>query len=374
MSIKFKVILVPQNQMKNSILVVWAFLLIFPIAHAFDRISSYQNAKHPPFYSETFPLDSWGRTPQLAEARAFFKYADGNNGLIANEHGYQTHNHTLQQAKPGIVNFYVMKDSAWVKADVKINYKSETCIHARKIISADFNNDNVIDFAFMCQGYDAMPFPGEKMKILLSKSNHEYDFQVLHDDIDFFHGGASEDFNGDGLPDLFVGTMHSPKLYLNIGDGKFKYEKTYSQIKRAFSIELVDVNGDGKFDIVSGAHEWETPTTIYLNKGSNDFGYFDGLTIPPVPGAGNVLDFIVSKNDNCLYIMRTGGEKGNRAVWYKGVFIQKLCGKSSEVIYGNKDWVDPTRKSYKFTSMRWMIESEGELISDWGRFLRVPIK
>ncbi len=360
--------------MKNSNLILFFVSIISPLTYAFDRISSYQNAKHPPFYSETFPFDSWGHTPQLSEARAFFKFSNGSNGLITNEHGYQVHNHTLQQAKPGSVNFYVMKDSEWIKAEVKINYKTETCIHARKIVSADFNNDNLIDFAFMCQGYDAMPFPGEKMKILLSKSEAEYDFQTLHDDVDFYHGGGSEDFNGDGLPDLLVGTMHSPKLYLNIGDGKFKYEKTFSQIKRSFSIELVDVNGDGKFDIVSGAHEWEIPTTLHLNKGNNDFSHFGGTTIPPVPGAGNVLDFIVSKNDNCLYVMRTGGEKGNRAIWYKGVFIQKICGKNSEVIYENKDWVDPTRKRYKFTSMRWMIESDGELISDWGRFLRVSIK
>jgi hypothetical protein len=226
----------------------------------------------------------------------------------------------------------------------------------------------------MCHGYDAMPFPGEKMKILLSKSDREYDFQVLHDDVDFYHGGASEDFNGDGLPDLLVGTMNSPKLYLNIGAGKFKYEKTFSQIKRAFSIELIDINGDEKFDIISGAHEWETPTTIFLNNGKNEFGGSGGITIPSVLGAGNVLDFIISKNTGCLYVMRTGGEKGNKLIWYKGVFIQKMCGKKSEVIYENKDWVDPTRKSYKFTSMRWMIESEGELISDWGRFLRIPIK
>jgi hypothetical protein len=360
--------------MKNRILILLFFPLIFQLAYAFDKISSYQNSKHPPFYAEEFPMDSWGHTPQLAEARAFFDYGDGNKGLLTNEHGYQTQNHTLQQAKSGSVNFYVLKNSEWVKADVKINYKSETCIHARKIVSADFNNDNYIDFAFMCQGYDAMPFPGEKMKILLSKSAYEYDFQVLHDDVDFFHGGASEDFNGDGLPDLLVGTMNSPKLYLNIGDGKFKYEKTISQIKRAFSIELVDVNGDGKFDIVSGAHEWETPTTILINKGNNDFDYFNKITIPPVLGAGNVLDFIVSKKDDCLYIMRTGGEKNNRTIWYKGVFIQKLCGKKSEIIYTNEEWSDPTRKKYKFTSMRWMIESEGELISDWGHFLRVPIK
>jgi hypothetical protein len=360
--------------MNISNILALAFYLIFSPAHAFDKISSYNNAKHPPFYSENFPLDIWGHTPQLAEARAFFKYKDGNKGLLTNEHNYQTQNHTLQEAKSGSINFYVMKDFEWIKADIKINFKSETCIHARKIVSADFNNDNLIDFAFMCQGYDAMPFPGEKMKILLSKSDHEYNFQILHDDIDFFHGGASEDFNGDGLPDLLVGTMHSPKLYLNIGHGKFKYEKTFSQIKRAFSIELVDVNGDGKFDIVSGAHEWATPTTIFLNKGNNDFSHFGGIIIPPVPGAGNVLDFIISKSNNCMYVMRTGGEMGNRAVWYKGVFIQKLCGTNSEIIYANKDWTDPTRKKYKFTSIRWMVESEGELISDWGNFLRIPIR
>jgi len=311
--------------------ILFASMINVTSIQAFDKISSYKNAKHPPFYSETFPIDSWGHTPQLAEARAFFKYANGAFGLVTNEHSYWIPKFSLAEAKPAVITFYEMDNNEWKRADVKINIKSDACIHARKIVSADFNNDGIIDFAFMCQGYDAMPFPGEKMKILLSKSDREYDLQVLHDDVDFFHGGASEDFNGDGLPDLLVGTMNSPKLYLNLGAGKFKYEKTFSQIKRAFSIELIDVNGDGKFDIVSGAHEWETPTAIFLNNGKNEFSGFGGITIPSVPGAGNVLDFIFSKNDGCLYVMRTGGEKGNRAIWYKGVFMQKMCGKKSEI-------------------------------------------
>lgn len=363
--------------MRTTVKVIAALVVIFlnnSSVTAFDKISSYQNAKHPPFYADSFPIDSWGHTPQLAEARAFFKYADGSYGLVSNEHGYQVINHALAQAKPGTVNFYVLRNSQWVGADVKINYKSETCIHARKIVAADFNNDGIIDFAFMCHGYDAMPFPGEKMKILLSKSDREYDFQVLHDDVDFFHGGSSEDFDGDGLPDLLVGTMRSPKLYLNKGAGKFKHEKTFREIKRAFSIELVDVNGDGRFDIVSGAHEWETPTTIFLNKGGNKFGEAGRVTIPPVLGAGNILDFIVSKNDGCLYVVRTGGARENKDIWYKGVFIQRVCGRKSEVIYENRDWVDPTRKKYKFTSMRWMIEVRGELTSDWGHIIKVPLR
>jgi hypothetical protein len=357
---------------------IFTFLFIFiastSFAQKFDKISSYNNSKYPSFYSATFPLNSWGHTPQLAEARAFFNYQDGAAGLLTNEHSYWIPKFSLSEAGPGVVNFYKLENSQWVKADVNINYKAQPCIHARKIVSADFNNDGIIDFAFMCQGYDAMPFPGEKMKILISKSAKDYDFQILHEDIDFFHGGASQDFNLDGLPDLVVGTMKSPKLYLNQGNGIFKYEKTFSQIKRSFSIELVDINGDGFFDMVSGAHEWETPTTVSFNNGRNEFSSSDMMTVPPVPAAGNILDFIFSKNENCLYIMRTGGEKNNKAIWYQGVFIQKLCGKISEVIYANKDWVDPTRNRYKFTSMRWMIERDGELTSDWGGFLKIPLR
>jgi hypothetical protein len=360
------------------LLKIFAFLLLSiastSFAQKFDKISSYNNSKYPSFYSETFPLDSWGHTPQLAEARAFFKYEDGTAGLLTNEHSYWIPKFSLSEAGPGVVNFYKLDNSKWVKADVTINYKAQPCVHARKVVSADFNNDGIVDFAFMCQGYDAMPYPGEQMKILLSKTDKSYDFQVLHEDIDFFHGGASHDFNSDGLSDLLVGTMRSPKLYLNQGNGIFKYEKTFSQIKRSFSIELVDVNGDGFFDIVSGAHEWETPTTISLNDGKNGFSSSKMTIVPPVPAAGNVLDFIFSKSDNCLYIMRTGGEKNNRSIWYRGVFIQKLCGNIAEVIYSNKDWIDPTRNRYKFTSMRWMIESDGELISDWGKFLSVPLR
>lgn len=344
-------------------------------ASVLDPINSYNNAKHPAFYAERFPRDRYGKNPAMAEARAFFLYPDGTPGLVLGEHNYQVRNHSLEQAKPGYLAFHALRDGRWVPAEVTINYNAQPCIHSRKIVTADFNRDGLPDFALMCQGYDAMPFPGERMRILLSKSSHEYDLNLLHEDVDFFHGGASEDFNGDGLPDLLVGTMGSPRLYINRGKGVFIRDRVFSQIKRAFSIELVDVTGDGKFDIVYGAHEWETPTGVLPNRGDNTFGSFGGIVIPPVPGAGNVFDFVVSRKDGCLYVVRTGGTHySNRSNWYRGVFVQKYChqDKTARLIYENKDWVDPTR-DYPFTSIRWMVERQGRLTVDWGGFLQVPL-
>ena len=111
------------NACKRLMFLFFAVLLIYPQAKAFDKISSYKNAKHPPFYSETFPIDSWGHTPQLSEARAFFKYANGAFGLVTNEHSYWIPKFSLAEAKPAVITFYEMDNNQWKIANVKINFK-----------------------------------------------------------------------------------------------------------------------------------------------------------------------------------------------------------------------------------------------------------
>ncbi|CAF4515559.1 unnamed protein product, partial [Rotaria socialis] len=58
--------------------------------------------------------------------------------------------------------------------------------------------------------------------------------------------------NGDGKPDIIVANSSSNNVgvLLNIGNGTFADQTTYSAGSGASCVAVVDVNGDGKPDII----------------------------------------------------------------------------------------------------------------------------
>lgn len=100
----------------------------------------------------------------------------------------------------------------------------------------------------------------------------------------YYYNGAgtiSADFNNDNLIDLyFVGNQISDELYLNKGD--FKFERV-TEISGIFSSEgwstgatQVDINNDGYLDIylckASGYRNLKGKNLLYINQGPNDKG------------------------------------------------------------------------------------------------------
>ena len=91
-------------------------------------------------------------------------------------------------------------------------------------------------------------------------------------------GVAAGDFNNDGLEDLFfTGNMVPNKLYLNLGDFKFKDISKSAGIEgdnRWYSgVSLVDINKDGFLDIyiaVGGENE-PNNNVLYVNNQDNTF-------------------------------------------------------------------------------------------------------
>jgi len=346
--------------------------------------SSYKNSKELDFFSTDFPKDPYGYNALAATAFVFFRYPDGSQGILNSELKYNVNTETITTATRTVLTFWKKVKTNWVKSPIQINYRIPTCIHSRKILVSDFNNDGNVDFAIMCHGWDAAPFPGELATILLSQPDGSYNHEAISSDIGFWHGGASEDFNNDGFPDIVMThTIQSPTtkygftVYLNDGKGNFTKTSNYiiPYFTKAFHIELVDVNGDGKFDVLAGGHDWEEQSKIMINPGNNNFENAQQINIPAILGAGVITDFVYSKTNNSLYICRTGDGQNNGTVFYEGLWLQKydMSTKTSSSLLANSAWID-NRFNYPHKWLAWIKEDAGFIKSNWGEAIKVKIE
>ncbi|MBC6997320.1 VCBS repeat-containing protein [Cytophaga sp. FL35] len=100
-------------------------------------------------------------------------------------------------------------------------------------------------------------------------------------DYEYIYNGGGvgvADFNNDGLPDIcFTGNMVSSKVYLNLGNFKFKDITEESGLftdKWCSGISIVDINNDGKPDIhISTSHDlnlMDTPNYFFINRTDKD--------------------------------------------------------------------------------------------------------
>lgn len=254
-------------------------------------------------------------------------------------------------AEPGYYSFFRLNERGkWKYMDVLVGNTDDICIHARKAVVADFNGDEVLDVFIACQGWDGMPYSGERNNVLLSQPDGTYKISIPSSDVGFFHTAAAADFNNDGHTDVLVvaGTQQNPAyILLNDGTGTFEKSTRYvpTQTRGShswFTVELPDINGDGFFDIFIGGHEWERgPSQVFLNPGDNDFSRSKPITLPEVDGMGVVLDVVVTDDDTRnIWVLRTSGGDGT---FYEGVAIQKIIWPDliSEVAYEQREtrWI-----------------------------------
>lgn len=201
------------------------------------------------------------------------------------------------------------------------------CLHPRKGVVADFNQDGTPDVFVACHGYDASPWPGEKSKLVLSDGQGGFTVTDTGDS-GFYHGASAADVNNDGYPDIVVANIQESQevyFYINNRDGTFT--KDFSRVYNIengpyFSVELVDVNNDGIHDLIVGGHEQYGSSTTRILYGDNT-GKF-GVTytnLPAVAGRGVVLDFTLV--DDTLFIGRTSDEYST-AGFYATQTLQKV--------------------------------------------------
>lgn len=203
----------------------------------------------------------------------------------------------------------------WIdQTDKILNGANRTgCISPRKIVVADFNGDKKPDAFIACHGIDGnIPVgysQGEHPRYILSQPDGTYK------NVDagfncYCHGAAAADFKGDGYADIIVASppILGRLVYLkNNRNGTFtdtpSLVPTQTIQKSIWSMEFVDSNRDGKFDlalygsehnlVTPGSHPWDWQPTIYLNDGTDTFSDGSGQIKAPFSTNGDAVDIIV---------------------------------------------------------------------------------
>lgn len=216
-------------------------------------------------------------------------FQEGSYSVVTHSLLYDRNN-PLSSNQFGKINFYRQnKAGIWEDQTNSLLMENTGCLHPRKAIVADFNADKKPDVFIACHGFDAPPFAGEQQVLLLSQKDGRYSTIKLPGNC-FCHGASAVDMDADGYANILVVdpmVEKTPYFLVNDKKGGFIMDKTrlpsslYN--KALYSTELLDVNGDGQYDVfVAGAdpdgNASNMSPTFFLNDGRNRF-----VSTKPIP-------------------------------------------------------------------------------------------
>ena len=193
---------------------------------------------------------------------------DGNSDLLVLGASYPYRGAPV--AQPSLLLLGTGDGNFSVASQAVLPFASLTTVHPREVVFADFNGDGFKDVFVADHGYDTMPFPGAQNKLFLSNGNGSWRdaSSSLPQISDFSHGASAADVNGDGAIDIVVGNIPRPNpvdpyILLNNGAGGFSRAEGLlptgpggalnADIRRMTSELLVDLDGDGRAELVAGA-------------------------------------------------------------------------------------------------------------------------
>lgn len=350
-------------------------------------LSSYENVKNLDFFPKSVP--QWpsinGGSPFNSQLETFFQLKDGTFGYLGTVLTYSP-----DTATPSLMRIWKYINGDYQFADVIDSGSVTACIHPSKILPNDLNQDGNVDFVFICTGRDYAPYPGERNRVLLSQPNGRYTLDYMSDDIGFWHGGTTMDVNSDGYPDVVAvnpSKTNDIRFFLNDKTGHFKLapEMTikppiqpdyvpppgWNPVPTPYvmTIDAIDINGDGKHDLVVGGQDWQSPTVIMINPGNGDFTKAEQVTIPRLDtqGMGVVMDFVYTPSNKSLYVLRTSG-CFTGCYFYKGVFVQKVSlalGLKTNLLTSNVVYSRTSTKDYDWEHR--IDEFNGYVSTPWDK-------
>jgi len=286
------------------------------------RPTSYGNFK------ENGVSPTW--LPRFNDATAYADFAGtGELALFTAPMRYDP-GRPIEEAGPGLFEFWRMAPDkmSWLPLSVPVVQEAPNCMHPRKTVVTDVNNDRRPDLYVLCHGYDALPFPGEPSMVLVSQPAGGYRQRLFSPRIGFYHGGAACDLDGDGQPELVAADGAGIKLWDLAQDGTGVIDPAHhlSQITgHYYTVECLDVDLDGTLDVIIGGHEptaagWpgQIPTEVIFGAGT---GAPVRRTVATVAGYETVLDFTVTGSGagRVLWVLRTSFAPG-----YIDSFLQRV--------------------------------------------------
>lgn len=147
---------------------------------------------------------------------------------------------------------------------------------AGAVLAADLNRDGITDLVTI-NNY------GDDISVLIGKGNGDFQPPVTYPVGHVPYGGVLADVNRDGIPDLVVtntGTLNfentssgTISVLLGKGDGSFRDASTFPIFSNPTMPVVGDFNGDGIPDLAVGS--WQTDIVhVYLGNGDGSFRAF----------------------------------------------------------------------------------------------------